>query len=49
MKLLETQKELNNMLENWITYDLSNKQRAAIERALVEVNITIDNGDEDNL
>jgi hypothetical protein len=46
MKLLETREILNEMLYN---KDITMKQKEAIKRALVEVNITIDNGDEDIL
>ena len=45
MKLLETREILNQML---YSKDTSKKQKEAIERALVEVDITIDNGDESN-
>ena len=46
MKLLETREILNEML---YSKDVSKKQKEAIERALIEVDITIDNGDESNL
>ena len=46
MKLLETKKILNDLLNS---NKLTKKQSEAIERALVEVEITIDNGDELNL
>ena len=48
MKLLETREVLNDMITNSIYYNLSHKQKEAIERALEEVEITIDNGDPGN-
>jgi len=49
MKLLETREVLNDMIFYHIYYNLSDKQIEAIKRALIEVEVTIDNGDEGNL
>ena len=47
MKLLETKAMLENMLTDCSC--LSKKHKEAIRRALIEVEITINNGDESNL
>ena len=51
MKLLETKAVLESMLTNSMKlhHRISKKQEQAIERALREVEITIDNGDPSNL
>jgi hypothetical protein len=47
MKLLETKATLEEMLT--VCTCLSRKHKEAIKRALIEVEITIENGDESNL
>ena len=44
MKLLETREVLNDMIMNNIYYNLFKKQKEAVQRALIEVEISIDNG-----
>ena len=45
MKLLETKRVLEDMLNGNFLFE---KQKEAVQRALIEIEITIDNGDPGN-